>query len=345
MVSLMQENYKQQVATDDSLISVVIPVYNAQSWIVETIESVLAQTYPHNLLELIIVDDGSTDSSVDLAETRLQGERVLWQVKRIENGGPSRARNIGWRVGNGQWVQFLDADDVLAPTKIMKQMNIASSCSMEYAVLYSPWQRLLNKSGEWVNESIKRSPQVAGDPVLELLKSENFLQLGSIIIRRDWLDRVGGFDERYHLIEDVHLLLRIAMMNGQFYKVDSPSPLFYYRQVADSLSQRNTSAFVEGCMRNAQLAEDYWRDHEMMTKERQETVTVVYLQAARYYADRDKARFEQLVQKLEAIQPNYVPPGPRHLRQLSRLIGYRKAEQVAIRWRNFKKTIKTSQQQ
>src|ERR1700676_4106573 len=105
------------------LVSVVIPTFNSQQFITQAIDSVLAQQYPS--IEIIAVDDGSTDNTVVVAREKLQRVMQRSQVPQLGvNQGPSAARNAGFRVANGAWVQFLDSDDVLMPHKIERQMAV-----------------------------------------------------------------------------------------------------------------------------------------------------------------------------------------------------------------------------
>lgn len=100
------------------LVSVIIPCYNAASWIGEAIQSCLDQTY--RPMEVIVIDDGSTDGSIDVIESF--GEKVRWD--RVSNRGGSAARNRGIALAAGQWIQFLDADDFMSPGKIEEQVQI-----------------------------------------------------------------------------------------------------------------------------------------------------------------------------------------------------------------------------
>jgi len=109
------------------LVSVVVPAFDAAAWIDATLASVVAQTYPRNALEVIVVDDGSTDATGDVAARRLHAGGGQHQVIRREiPGGPGAARNDGWRRATGEWVQFLDADDLIAPEKIAVQIRDAA---------------------------------------------------------------------------------------------------------------------------------------------------------------------------------------------------------------------------
>ena len=91
-------------------ISAVVPVYNASAWIREALQSVVEQRYPVDLLDILVVDDCSTDGSAEIADSYLASAPVRGRLIRTAKGGPSRARNIGWRQAQGEWIQFLDAD-------------------------------------------------------------------------------------------------------------------------------------------------------------------------------------------------------------------------------------------
>lgn len=318
-------------------VSVIIPVYNAQEYISDSIESVLQQDLSHHALELIVVDDGSTDSSVSITKNLLNQCDFPTSLISIDNSGPSRARNLGWQQAKGRWIQFLDADDLLTPTKLHRQLTDAEGLSETVAVVYSPWQRLYPLAEDSQADHTLVDPCIGVDSLADLLKTENFIATGSQLFRRDWLERISGFNERLRLIEDVDLLLRLAMAGGQFHKTDSSTPLFFYRQLpGTSLSQQDKNAFIEGCVRNAALVENHSIEHGQMTSSQHQAVLSVYFQAARYYADKDQIKFEEAVQRLERFQTGFLPNKPFQLRQLSRLVGYRRAEKIAIQWRRLR---------
>ena len=116
----------------DELVSIIIPAYNAECWISNTILSALSQTWPKK--EIIIVDDGSTDNTLTAAR-RFESE--ILKVVAQQNKGASAARNKGLRFAQGNYIQWLDADDILAPDKISHQLKrinrgrIAEYCSLQ----------------------------------------------------------------------------------------------------------------------------------------------------------------------------------------------------------------------
>lgn len=321
-------------------ISVVIPVYNASAWIRDALQSVVQQRYPADLFEILVIDDGSTDDSAEIADSVLASTHVGGHVIRTTRGGPSRARNAGWRKARGRWIQFLDADDLLHPDKMAVQAEATLSLSDKVAVIYSSWQILQRPEREWVLLEPAKCPMVDADPLGDLLKPEGFIATGSQIFRRTWLERVGGFDERYRQIEDVDLMLRIAMAGGEFRRVGDDQPLFFYRRdTGSSLSQQDRRGFVEGCVRNAELVENYGRENSVMTTAWRQAVASVYFQAARQFAEWDRDRFKEMVQRLEALYPGFRPEGPPQLRWLSGLVGYPTAELVVVAWRKARRGL------
>src|SRR5215475_1155600 len=107
-------------------VSVILPTYNSERWVADTIETIAAQTYAQ--IELIVVDDCSQDDTVSLVRRKLSTQFSHdWQVIELrENRGPSAARNIGLRHASGSWVQYIDSDDFMSPTKLERQMAFCS---------------------------------------------------------------------------------------------------------------------------------------------------------------------------------------------------------------------------
>lgn len=322
-------------------ISVVIPLYNAGPWVEQTLASLREQELGPAQIELIVVDDGSTDDGPARVQAALAELPFTATMLRTANGGPSSARNVGWRAATGEWIQFLDADDLLASDKLATQLGHCATLDDQAAVVYSPWQHFVELGGQWGLDGPVLRPELGGTPLDGLLASANFIQLGAALFRRTWLERVAGFDERHRLIEDVDLMLRIAIAGGGFTAAPTPQPLFFYRQRPDSLSQSDQRAFVEGCVRNARMLEQHWRGHGELTRTRAQRLAEVYFQGARFFAATDPACFEKLVCAIEALTPGALPSGPPMLRALSRLIGYRRAEQAATHYRRVKALMRS----
>jgi cellulose synthase/poly-beta-1,6-N-acetylglucosamine synthase-like glycosyltransferase len=177
-------------AVGQPTVSAIIPAYNAVRTISGAIESCLSQTYPP--IEILVVDDGSVDGTAELAA----GFGTHVRVERKPNGGPASARNHAARLARGDWLGFLDADDRWLPSKLEKQLTLASSDDVVVI------QTLTGGSTQQIPEEVT-FPQ---------LWETNLVCTSSALIRRSTFERLGGFNEDPELIssEDYHLWLRIA---------------------------------------------------------------------------------------------------------------------------------------
>lgn len=321
-------------------VSIVIPAFNVAEWIGATLASVYRQTYPHDQLEIVVVDDGSSDHTESIARTSLESSNIRHTLLRNKTSqGPSAARNRGWRHARGTWIQFLDADDLIEPEKIAAQAAVAQHTPADVGALYSPWARLIQVGSRWNPQSHQPTPAIGNDPLLDILRADNFLQLGCLLFERTWLDRVGGFSEQFRLIEDVDLLMRILVDGGRLRPVPSDHPLSWYRQREGSLSGEDSAAFMDGCVRNAKFAETYWRSQQQLTPARIELLAGIYFAATRFYAEPDPGRFRALTRDLYDLDPHFVPAWPSTLRLLTRCVGYSRAERCAVQYRRFKRAL------
>src|SRR5438128_6673995 len=123
------------------LVSILIPAYNAEGWIGDTLLSAIAQTWPRK--EIIVVDDGSTDRTLAVAQ---QFESSGVRVVTHKNQGAAATRNTAFSLSEGDYIQWLDADDLLAPDKIAKQMEAADNCQSKTTILSSAWGPFMYRS-------------------------------------------------------------------------------------------------------------------------------------------------------------------------------------------------------
>jgi glycosyltransferase involved in cell wall biosynthesis len=207
----------------EPLVSVVIPCWNAEDVVCDAIGSALGQSYPR--IEVIVIDDGSTDGSLDVI--RSFGSRVRWETG--PNRGACAARNRGIQLARGDLIQFLDADDVLLPEKIARMVPVALAsgrgalpvCDWEKEDLSSPPERsriALNNQGE--------------DPVVFCLERQ--IQTSSPLHWRVNLERVGGFDEALPCSQERDIHLRLACSGLSFVHV--PELLYRVRRREGSVS-------------------------------------------------------------------------------------------------------------
>ena len=315
-------------------VAIVIPAFNAQAWIGETLQSVLALDYPADSLELIVVDDGSSDDTANIVHTTMQSTAWRWQLVPSSGKGPSATRNTGWKLSQAEWIQFLDADDLLAPSKLRVQLASDAKEDNSVAVIYSAWQPWLQgRDGRWAGASWKCTPRVASNPVEELISEGNFIATGSQVFRRSWLERVGGFDEARSLIEDVHLALRLAIAGGRFVRVESSTPLFFYRQVDRSQSRRDILGFWKGVLDNAVMVQAHWEAQVGgVTAAQRMLLLTQYAAVMRACRLIDVNLFDKTLQRARTLQPAWLPRDRRRVVWLSHVVGYRAAEGFALQW-------------
>jgi len=192
------------------LVSAVIPAYNAVDYIDDCLASVFSQ-HPRLALEVIVVNDGSTDSTLDRLRT-ISGLTCLTQC----NLGPAAARNAGIRQAQGEYIAFLDADDLWPLDKLQKQIALlqqhpdAAMCFGDCRQFNNEqqWPHTLFEEGGHAERDWGPGPFVP-DAYFQLLRS-NFITTGSVVVRRQILEDIGGFDESLGLVEDLELWLRIA---------------------------------------------------------------------------------------------------------------------------------------
>ena len=209
-------------------VSIIIPAYNAESTILETIESVQKQTFSD--WELIVIDDGSTDRSLEILSTVTDSRLMVFSYK---NAGVSVARNRGISHAKSDFIAFLDADDLWTPDKLELQLA-ALKKHPEAGVAYS-WTMNMNSTGDTFYSGDKVYFQ--GNVYVELLIS-NFIANGSnLLIRREAIESIGEFDPNLIPCEDWDYYLRLA---SEWHFVLVPKPQILYRQ-----SSRSQSAKVD----------------------------------------------------------------------------------------------------
>jgi len=186
-----------------SLVSVVIPTYNKPDYLEDAVDSVFGQTYSR--LECIVIDDGSTDHTGQVVE-KLSKKYSWLKTARKVNGGPSSARNMGLRLSSGEFVSFLDSDDVLLPDKIERQVDFLIAhpevglVHSDYLIVSESLQPLAGFAAEMPREM---------DP-LDALSYRNWFNPLVALLRRTAINQIGEFDEGLDRAEDWDYWIRCA---------------------------------------------------------------------------------------------------------------------------------------
>ena len=238
---------------DFPLVSLIIPAYNSRAYICDAVDSCLAQTYPN--CEVVVVDDGSTDATPDLLRTRY-GDRI--RLIQQANRGAAGARNTGVREARGEYVQFCDSDDRLLPEKVQAGWQLFQQMP-EIALVYTFAKIVLPDDVTEVPLPDVELP--SGDLFCLLLCGYgNFVGTSTVMVRRQAVLEVGGFDESLAVAEDWDLWLRLAS-RWPFGAINES--LMIYRKRPGSL-QSDDVDLAEGRLRVVQRARAYPRRAECL---------------------------------------------------------------------------------
>ncbi|MCG3714138.1 glycosyltransferase [Arcobacter lacus] len=206
---------------DGELVSIITPLYNSEKYILDTIDSVLKQTYKK--WEMIIIDDASPDNSNKLVEEYLRKDNRIKLIKLVKNVGPAKARNEGIKQAKGKYIAFLDSDDIWLPKKLEKQVkfmednNLLVTCSSYYTI---------DENNNKINTRVVKKLFTYSD----MLKSNHIGNLTGIYdcekLGKVYMDNVGH--------EDYTLWLKIMKKVGTTKAISEP--LAEYRILTNSIS-------------------------------------------------------------------------------------------------------------
>ena len=189
-------------------VSIVMPCHNNDAYLKQAIDSVLAQTYPSK--EVIVIDDGSTDRSLDILDSF--GDRIRWYTQ--PNQGAPAARNRGLTLSEGTYIKFLDADDLLLPHTIEQQVALAEALPPQTkAIVYGNVQRI-DTIGQPLPFDNPRPSQPGDDPIAHIL--EHCPLTSCPLHRKDYLEAIGGFDPTLKKGQEHDLHLRLVLSGVRF---------------------------------------------------------------------------------------------------------------------------------
>lgn len=298
------------------LVSVIIPCYNSESHIGECIESVLSQDY--EAVEIVVVDDGSIDNSLEVVR-EYQEVRVITQA----NSGACVARNKGLAISTGEYVKFLDSDDLLEPGAISTQVDISGRLD-EKSILYGDCFILRGDNKIYKNVSLSESDQTAHLMVRDIL-------ISTPLHKRWMLEAVGGFDERFRNGQEWNLHVRLSSEGFVFRH--HRKAIFSYR-IHDS--DHRISNIGEKIKRKDRII--YSIKKTEMTQERLggscagdvgAAIAMRYWWAARQlYMAGDKEQGIFYMKKAKATSESYDFYWPLYYRVVYRVLGFRLSEFV-----------------
>ena len=303
-------------------VSVLIPCYNAAPYVGAALESALAQTWPN--LEIIVVDDGSTDGSAAACEKYVA--RGV-QVFRQKNEGAAAARNRAHSASTGQFILFLDADDQISPehiTGLGAAITGAPRC-----VAMSQWDRFRSSpaEAEFPHRSAYRDASGVDWLVEAWSDARPMMQPGMFLMPRDLLAEAGGWDSRLSLIDDFEFIARVlAISAGVRF---APSARLYYRSgLAGSLSGHKSRTAVKSAFLSSMLATQHLLDAEDSPRTRRACACILQSFEYTYYPGHADLRAQIRARVAELGGADLAPEGPPGFHKLRRAIGWRAARRV-----------------
>ncbi|GAA0746447.1 glycosyltransferase family 2 protein [Clostridium oceanicum] len=207
----------------ESLISIIMPAYNCEKYIEDAINSVILQTY--NSWELIVIDDGSKDNTVNIIKELCNKDYRIRFYKNEKNLGVSETRNKGISLANGQWIAFLDSDDMWEVSKLEKQMIILNKMGAEFVFTGSSF---INESGNYYNGIFEVPKKVN----YKKLRIHNVISCSSVLLKKRFFKNIKMEKDDMH--EDYAVWLRILRTGVEAYGINEP--LLIYRISRNSKS-------------------------------------------------------------------------------------------------------------
>lgn len=314
------------------LVSVLIPAFNSARWIVESLESVLSQEGVN--VEVIVADNGSGDGTPEVVRQAF-GNRVRVVHEPVRGAGAARNRLLD--EAKGDFIQFLDADDLLEPAKIRRQLDILQASGAD--VVWGPfWTYEFQATESRFAKSRRIAPTIGEDVACSILKPSGFLQLGCLLIRRTPLVESLRMDNGESApTEDVRYVLELALGGARFVEQQENSGLLFRQHSDYRWSSVSSARFWSACATNARLVEQCWRGRGELNEEQASALIDVFINAARAFWASDRDKFALTLSHLAEIDPGWQRRLPARLRLTSRLFGYATAERLAYAYRQMRR--------
>lgn len=314
------------------LVSVIIPCYNAEKWIKEAIDSCLHQTYP--AIEVIVIDDGSTDRSLEIIES--YEHRIVLETG--PNRGGNHARNRGFELSTGDYIQYLDADDYILPEKIANQVQFLETTGMD--VVYGDWRHQQHlPNGNIVLEDVKISGEQVD--ILAALLSDWWVSPACLMFSRPAVHKSGGWDEELKAIQDKDFFLSVVM-NGAKVGYQPGCHAIYRRHGNVTVSTSSQTRHLESQLIVNRKAEQNLIRSGQFSSAYQQAIAQSYFLIARRYMEIDPSIYKKLLEKVFTLNPNFQADSTNRTAlysSIQNILGFRKLERLVFNLKSTKKII------
>lgn len=315
------------------LVSVIIPCHNMQRWLGEAIDSCLNQTY--SPIETVIIDDGSTDQSLDIIKQYQEKypDQIVW--KSGANRGGCFARNLGFSLSKGDYIQFLDADDYLFPDKLAKQVRCMEETGAD--VVYGDWQEKRHYPDGAVEFGEVRACGPKADFLESLLSNDRWLIPATLLFKRSAVLNSEPWDETLKAAQDRDYLISVARSGANF--VYQPGCTAIYRKYGSiTVSTRCKRLWFDSHCRAMEKAEQKLAQEGLLTPNYCQALAHAYFEMGKEFLYSDLPhlddykfqRYLQAIDKVLSLSPRYQSRD-RNWRYniIQQIAGCRLAEQIS----------------
>lgn len=306
------------------LVSIIVPCYNAEKYLPETLESIFSQTYQN--CEVIIVDDGSTDSTSEIIGSL--GDRV--KAIHENNEGVSAARTKGTNIAKGKYIQYIDADDLIFPDAIGKLVDLLEKTQGEIA--YSDYQWLEKADdGEFKPTTIRPKAIEDANPDLELaLLNSWWRPMVCLLFRHSFIKDIPWKNEN---VQDAFFLFDACAAGARFFHC--PGVGAYYRVHEEGMS-RDKFPWFTSVYRRISYIESHWKEKNTMSEARRRGLISAYEDVVKYGKEHDEHLFQNALDSIFSLHNSGT-----YYKAMARILGYRTTERVyKLRMRGLRKVIK-----
>jgi glycosyltransferase involved in cell wall biosynthesis len=318
------------------LVSILITAYNAENTIAYTLESAVAQTWPRK--EIIVVDDGSTDSTAEVA----RGFKEV-RVVSTENYGLSGAQNNAFPLSQGDYIQYLDADDLLAPDKIERQLAALRDSHSRRVLLSSPWAPFYYRirCARFVHNSLCQDLSPI-EWLLRKIGGNLHMQNATWLVSRELAKAAGPWDTRLHHNQDGEYFCRVLLASEGTRFV--PGTGIYYRASGtNSVSYvGNSDKKKDSVLLSIKLHIQYLRSLEDSDRVRKACLAHIQIRYPYFYPERPDLMQE--AQQLAGMLGSQLQPPKLSWKYLwiQKLFGFAVAKRVRDRWNEYKSSVMRS---
>lgn len=305
-----------------ALVSVIIPIHNAEEYLLDTIMSVINQSYKN--IEVILVDDGSEDNSLKIAK---KYESSTFKVISQSNQGACAARNLGIEYSKGEWLQFLDADDILHYDKISNQIKAVYANPNEIKLVSAAWAHFINspedslfKKGITWKNYLKNV-----DWLLDSWTKGGMMQTACWLANKSLIQKTGWWNEELLKNQDGEYFCRMILNTSNIIFVEN-AKVYYRKPSKDNVSQRLDSNSIESLLNSYIIYEQ-----ELLKKENSARVRKAlarnYLKFIYQIHPSEPELLSKAYSKIENLNCNYkdLNVGGQRFKRLSGIIGFRNA--------------------